>query len=121
MRTYTIEGPDNSPKVIMDESKSLIEISGNSTLKDAVGFYSNLMKWIIAFNTGNSRTKTINIRILQINESSSIWIETIIKKLINNFPATNLEINWYNAGKNKRVLSSVQMLQNQSDIKVNLI
>jgi hypothetical protein len=121
MRTYTIEGPANSPKVFIDESKSLIEFTGNSTLKDAVGFYSNLMKWIVAFNSGNYKTKIINIKLLHINDSSSIWIETIIKKLVDHIPATNLEINWYNTAHNKRVLSSAQMLQSRSDVKINLI
>jgi hypothetical protein len=121
MRTYTIEGENNSPNILIDESKCLIEISGNSTLKDANGFYSNVLNWIIAFNKGTSQTRTLNIRLHQINDSSFIWLETIIKKLIYYSPAADFEINWYNTANNKRVLAKALMLQNHSGKKLNLI
>jgi hypothetical protein len=121
MRTYTIEGEANSPNIFLDESKSLIEISGNSTLKDATWFYSNVLRWIIAFNSGNSKTRTININLQHINDSSLIWLETIIRKLTNCAPASDFEINWYNTEKNKSILARALTLQNNSGKKVNLV
>jgi hypothetical protein len=121
MRTYTIEGEDNSPNIFLDESKCLIEISGNSTLKDTSGFYSNVLNWIIAFNLGKSRTRIININLHHINDSSFIWIETIINRLTHCIPSNDFEVNWYNTENNKRVLAKALMLQNHSGKKFNLI
>jgi hypothetical protein len=121
MRTYTIEGEANSPNIFLDESRSLIEISGNSTLKDATWFYANVLKWILAFNSGNSKTRTVNIKLQHINESSLIWLETIIRKLINCEPAANFEVYWYNTDNNKNVLARALTLQNNSGKKVNLV
>lgn len=121
MRIYTIEGEAHSPNILLDESRSLIEISGNSTLKDANWFYSNVLKWIIAFNSGNSKTRIINIKLQRINDSSLLWLETIIRKLINGGPNADFEINWYNTEKNKSVLARALKLQNNSGKKVNLV
>jgi hypothetical protein len=117
-----IEGEANSPYVLIDESRSLVEISGNSTLKDTNPFYSNLLKWILAFNMGQTKTQKININIQRINDSSLLWLETIIKKLIHCSPLTGFEINWYSSRNNERVSTWIQMLQNQSImIKVTVL
>jgi hypothetical protein len=121
MRTFTIEGDEHSPHVFMDEEKSLVEISGYSTLKETNWFYCNLLKWLIAFNTGHSKTKTINIRLRRINDSSVKWLNLIFKKLENLLPSASYEINWYLEGANQRVYTSGKSFQQLSGLKVNLI
>lgn len=121
MRTFAIEGDSSAPSIFIDEEKSLIEISGYSTLKDTNWFYSNLLKWMIAFNSGNSRTRTINIRLRRVNDSSTKWLGLIFKKLVNLLPSANFEINWYLEGRNRRVLTCGRTFQQLSGLKVNLI
>ena len=121
MRTFAIEGDLSAPSVYMDEEKSLVEISGYSTLKDANWYYCNLLKWLIAFNTGSSKTETINIRLKRINDSSTKWLSLIFKKLLNLLPAASFEINWYLEGQNQRVLASGKSFQQLSGLRVNLI
>ncbi len=121
MRTFEIEGDTNTPSVFFDEENKLVEISGYSTLKDTNWFYSNLLKWLIAFNTGNSKTEVINIRLKRINESSTKWLSLIFKKLLNLLPSANFEINWHVEGQNNRVLASGKTFQQLSGLKVNLI
>jgi len=121
MKTFSIEGGEKSPSVFIDESGRLVEISGNSTLKDTNWFYSNVLKWILAFNMGSRKTEVINIKFERINDSSTKWILLILKKLANLIPASNFEINWYLISNNRRVILSGQMLQNSSGYKVNLI
>jgi len=121
MKTFSIERGEKSPGVFIDESGRLVEISGNSTLKDTNWFYSNVLKWILAFNMGSCKTEIINIKFERINDSSAKWILLILKKLANLIPVSDFEINWYLISSNRRVLLSGQMLREQSDYRVNLI
>lgn len=121
MKTFSIEGGEKSPSVFIDEWGRLVEISGNSTLKDTNWFYSNVLKWILAFNMGSRKTEVINIKFERINDSSTKWILLILKKLANLIPASKFEINWYLISNNRRVILSGQLLQNSSGYKVNLI
>ena len=41
MRTFSIEAGKNSPYVYLDESRKLVEINGNSTLRDAHWYLHN--------------------------------------------------------------------------------
>ncbi len=121
MKTFSIEGGEKSPSVLIDESRKVVEISGNSTLKETNWFYSNVLKWILAFNMGGRKTEVINIRLKQINDSSAKWILLILKKLANLIPTTDFEINWYLISNNRRVIAGGRILQSQSDYKVNLV
>jgi hypothetical protein len=121
MKTFSIEGGEKSPSVFIDESGRLVEISGISTLKDTNWFYSNVLKWILAFNLGSSKTEVINMKFVRINDSSTKWILLILKKMANLIPASNFEINWYLISNNRRVIHSGQILQNGLGYKVNLI
>ncbi len=121
MKTFSIEGGEKSPHVFIDESGRVVEISGNSTLKDTNWFYSNVLKWILAFNLGSCRTEVINIKLKHINDSSVKWIFLILKKLANLIPEAKFEINWHLIGNNRKVRISGQMLQDQSGYQVNLV
>ncbi len=121
MKTFSIEGGEKSPSVLIDESRRVVEISGNSTLKETNWFYSNVLKWILAFNMGGRKTEVINIRLKQINDSSSKWILLILKKLANLIPTNDFEINWYLISNNRRIIAGGRILQSQSDYRVNLV
>ena len=120
MRTFNIEGGLKSPQVYIDESKNIVEISGNSTLTDTNWFYSNLLKWILAFNLGENQTKTVNIRLQRMNRSSSKWLTLIFNQVKNLIPTCNFEINWYFDNNNQNLLNFGQYLKSQSRSKVNI-
>jgi hypothetical protein len=119
MRTYKIEGGLHSPSVFIDESKNLVEITGNSTLKETNWFYSNVLRWIVAFNSDTATIKVVNIKLNSINAGSSKKLAALLTRLAILFPA-HIVVNWYVEGDNS-VLSSGQMLKNLSGVKVNLI
>lgn len=121
MRTFSLEGDLTVPSIYMDESKSIIEITGNSTLREPHWFYTNLLKWLIAFNAGSSRTETINIRLDRINESSSKWLVLILKKLSGLLPDSNIHINWILASKNRYSVEGGQMLKDLPGFSVKLV
>jgi hypothetical protein len=121
MRTFAIEGNHESPEVFLDEKKMLLEITGNSTLKDTNWFYSNLLKWMIAFNMGESKTRTVNIKLQRINDSSAKWLTHILRKLVYIVPGTNLEINWYSSTMSRKLLERARSLEEHTGYRVNML
>jgi hypothetical protein len=121
MKTFEIEGDLTTPNVLIDESKRMIEISGNSTLREPHWFYCNLLKWMLAFNLGSLQTETINIRLVRINESSSRWLILILKKLSAVIPGSKIQVNWYLAGQRKLFPAAERLIREIPGFQVNLV
>ncbi len=121
MLTFKIDAKKTSPEVYIDKSKSVIEIKGNSTLKNTSWFYSNILKWTLAFNADISEQFIINIRLKKINDSSSKWLLLIFTKLAKLLPNKKITINWYYSQDGSSVQISGERLKLNSEIPVNLI
>jgi hypothetical protein len=121
MRMYSIEGKGDSPYVLLDEAGSLLEISGNFTLKDTYWFYGNLFRWMIAFNRGPYKTRTVNIRLKRINDSSLNQITLMFRKLANSISASDVEINWFVNGRSEHLPAIGRALQVGTSYGVNLL
>jgi hypothetical protein len=121
MRTFSIEGRNDSPRIFISEAGQSIEISGNSTLKETNWYYCNLLKWMIALNSGHSKTAVINIRLQRINDSSVKWLSLVFDKLAQFISPSLIEINWHFNAQSKRLLMSGQHIQQQSKNTVNLL
>jgi hypothetical protein len=94
IETLKIKITANSPEILMDPEKGLIEIKGSSFLEDSVSFYIPVLNWIKEYVT-RPRDTTVNFDLSYFNSSAAkIFITAfknlkIIKKM--NF---NLTINW---------------------------
>lgn len=122
MLTFRIEARKTSPEVVIDKSRHLIEISGSSTFTNTSWFYSNVLKWAIAFNQQGANTTTINIRLNRINESSTKWIMLIMRKLSTLIPENHtIVVNWYYQPTNAIMQINGERLKLNSLIPVNLI
>jgi hypothetical protein len=121
MLTFKIEGRSSSPEVVIDKARHVIEISGCSTFSNTSWFYSNVLKWAIAFNQQGATSTTINIRLNKINDSSSKWIMLIMRKLSTLMPGHNVIVNWYYQPSNINMQINGERLKLNSFIPVNLI
>lgn len=121
MISYKIEGKNESPDIFISASKNLIEIKGNSTLKDTNWFYSNLLKWVLAFNFGQRHAEVINIHFNLINDSTAKWLLLIFKKLEQLLPKNNFEINWYFQQTGGRIERIGQRIKEELKLNVNLL
>ncbi len=121
MLTFRIDAKRYSPEVFIDKTNKLIEISGSSTLKNTSWFYSNVMKWVVAFNAHSEKYTTINIKLEKINEESVKWITLIMKKLRSLFPEQQITINWYYDKRNVLVQLSGERVKLNAKVPVNLI
>jgi hypothetical protein len=121
MLTFRIEARQTSPEVIIDKANHLIEISGSSTFKNTSWFYSNVLKWAIAFNQQGANATTINIKLSKINDSSSKWIMLIMRKMSTLVPGHTIIVNWYYQPANVNMQINGERLKLNSHIPVNLI
>jgi hypothetical protein len=120
MRTFTIEKSENSPFVYLDEDKGSIEIRGKSTIKNPYWFYNNLLKWIVAFNLGDNKTKVINIQLSAVNNNSVKWLFIILNKISILTGNEKLIINWY-FRENSQIEKKGMEYKSNSPYHVNLI
>jgi len=121
MLTFRIDARRFSPEVNIDKQNHIIDISGASTLKNTSWFYSNVLKWVIAFNDSNNIRTTINIRLNKINDSSSKWLMLIMRKLVSIVPEQDIVVNWYYEPHNSTIQLSGERLKLNSEIPVNVI
>lgn len=121
MLMFRIEGRKSSPEVVIDKSNSRIEISGSSTFRNTSWFYSNVLKWAIAFNQNGLTTTTINIKLDKINENSSKWLMLIMQKMDALIPEHKIVVNWYYQPTNVNIQLNGERLKLNALVPVNLI
>lgn len=121
MLTFKINAKRYSPEVYIDRSNHVIDISGTSTLRNTSWFYSNVLKWVIAFNSDSAKPTVINIKLNKINDGSSKWLMLIMQKLVAIVPNQKVIVNWYYEARNSSIQLSGERLKLNSEIPVNLI
>jgi len=96
MIKLNIEETVESPAVIIDEEVGLVEIKGNSTMENPVGFYQNLFNHLCKFIEDKDKVLDINFRLVYFNTSSSKWIFQMLKILEGAYKSgKKLNINWF--------------------------
>lgn len=121
MISFRIDAKKASPEVVIDQKNHVINISGSSTLKNTSWFYSNVLKWVVAFNLKGAQVTTINIRLNKINDSSSKWLLLIIRKMYTILPDHNISVNWYYEPSNTTMQINGERLKLNSTIPVKII
>lgn len=121
MFSFRIDAKKTSPEIIIDQRNHVINISGSSTLKNTSWFYSNVLKWAIAFNFKGADVITINLRLNKINDSSSKWLLLIMQKMYSIIPEHNINVNWYYESSNSTMQINGERLKLNSIIPVKII
>lgn len=122
MNNYQIEGSSNSPAVVIDGNRGIVDISGPSDFKFARYFYQNLSRWILAFNLGSSKTRIINIRLTDINESSARWLKYTLEQLDKrSVDSVKPVINWYYSRNNEYIMSMGEKCRKHLNLPFNII
>jgi hypothetical protein len=94
MEKLVIKKTNNSPSILMDPVKGLIEFKGSSFLEDSVSFYIPVMDWIDEY-VANPMDTTINCELTYFNSSAAKILITAFKsfKIIKK-SNQKLIINW---------------------------
>ena len=81
MEIIYLEGTEDTPKVLLDPSKNIFEISGRSLPEDCASFYGPILKWLDSY-VGTPNANTIfEIKLEYFNTASSKMILDVLSKL----------------------------------------
>ncbi len=81
METLIIEGTDDTPKIILDKAKGMLEISGRSLSEDSVEFYKPVLEWISSYSKDPNDSTTFVFKLEYSNTASSKLIQDIMISL----------------------------------------
>ncbi len=121
MLTFKIDADKYSPEVLIDREKHIIDINGASTFQNTSWFYSNVLKWILAFSKPEPEKIVINIRLTRINEGTAKWLLIILQRLSTVVPKHSIVINWYYKPRNSSVLINGERIKLNVTVPVNII
>ena len=81
MRVITIQGSDDTPKVILDADNNTFEISGRSLPEDVVAFYDPILEWLDEYAQNPLEKTVFNFKLEYFNTASSKLLLDVLLKL----------------------------------------
>jgi hypothetical protein len=98
MENIYIEPTENSPKVVLNYEKGLIEFEGKCYPENTFEFFEPLLEWLENYFSGQAKSKTImNMKLSYFNSATTQSLFDIFD-LIQDGESNDLVINWfYNA------------------------
>ncbi|MDP1746322.1 MAG: DUF1987 domain-containing protein [Bacteroidota bacterium] len=122
-KSLIIEETHDTPKIILDKSKGVFEISGRSLPENAVKLYSPVLKWMEEYIMAPNQTTHFEFKLDYFNSASTkkiFEIITILEKLSsNNLPVTVI---WYHTKDDElirnRGLEIKEMVELPFEVKI---
>ncbi len=81
MQVIKIKGSDDIPKVILDKTEGIFEISGRSLPEDVVAFYDPILEWLDEYAEEPNEKTIFDFKLEYFNTASSKLILDILLKL----------------------------------------
>lgn len=81
MEALKISKTDDTPGIILDESRGIFEISGRSLPEDSVEFYSPVFQWIRRYQSEPNPLTAFVFKLEYANTASSKIIQDILSVL----------------------------------------
>ena len=81
MEDYNLIGTTKTPKVNLNVSKGLVELSGRSIPEVASEFYAPILDWMVEYSKNPKSQTAVQVKFEYFNTSSSKAILDIFKKL----------------------------------------
>jgi hypothetical protein len=81
MEILHLEGTADTPKIILDKTNKIFEISGRSLPEDSVEFYRPVLEWIAGYAKDPNPTTEFCFKLEYFNTSSSKLILDVLSAL----------------------------------------
>ena len=81
METIKIQGTEDTPRIILDAEKELLEISGRSLPEDVTAFYEPVLSWLNEYSENPNEKTVFNFKLTYFNTASSKLLLDILMKL----------------------------------------
>ena len=92
MEIINLEGAEDTPKIILDRTNGIFEISGRSLPEDTAEFYRPVLDWLGGYSASPNAKTSFAFKLEYFNTASSKLILDILSKL-ESIPGTT--VNWY--------------------------
>jgi SiaC family regulatory phosphoprotein len=92
MEILHLEGTEDTPKIILDKSNKIFEISGRSLPEDSAGFYKPVLEWIGDYSKQPNPATEFAFKLEYFNTSSSKLILDVLSDLED---IKGMKIDWY--------------------------
>jgi len=81
MEAIKIAGTEDTPSVILDKEKEVLEISGRSLPEDVASFYDPILNWLDEYAQDPLEKTIFNFKLVYFNTASSKLLLDILMKL----------------------------------------
>jgi O6-methylguanine-DNA--protein-cysteine methyltransferase len=81
MELIHLKGTEDTPKIVLDKSAGLFEISGRSLPEDAAEFYQPILDWLEKYATEANSSTNFLFKLEYFNTASSKLILDVLSKL----------------------------------------
>ncbi|MCX2742834.1 DUF1987 domain-containing protein [Mangrovivirga sp. M17] len=92
MEIINLEGTEDTPKIILDKSNGIFEISGRSLPEDSAEFYSPVLEWLESYSEDPNEKTDFVFKLEYFNTASSKLILDVLSALED---IDNTTIHWY--------------------------
>ncbi|MGB3618612.1 MAG: DUF1987 domain-containing protein [Catalinimonas sp.] len=92
LEILTLEGTEDTPKIILDGKNGIYEISGRSLPEDSAEFYSPVLEWLDGYAEAPNDNMEFVFKLEYFNTASSKLILDILSKLED---IDNVSVTWY--------------------------
>lgn len=92
MEIISLEGTEDTPKILLDKANGIFEVSGRSLPEDSAEFYQPIIEWLNAYRQDPLEETTFVFKLEYFNTASSKLILDILTAL-EEIPGVS--IHWY--------------------------
>ena len=96
MEIINIAATEDTPRIVLDHTQNIFEISGRSLPEDVVVFYQPVMQWLEDFEKNPISNMELSIKLEYFNTASSKLILDILLKLEDVYQkGTPIKVKWF--------------------------
>jgi hypothetical protein len=92
MEIINLEGAEDTPKIILDKTNKIFEISGRSLPEDSAEFYQPVLEWLAEYAKDPLPETIFDFRLEYFNTASSKLILDVLTALED---INNAIVHWY--------------------------
>jgi len=100
MENINIDKKDDSPRVVLDYEKGLLEFEGECYPENTFEFFEPILKWFNTYFKDTTKETTINFKLSYFNSATTQVLFDIFD-ILDESGHEMLKINWYYDKENK--------------------
>ena len=122
MDTLNIDISSETPRIILDKEKNIMEMAGNSIPEDAQAFYDPILEWIDNYLTSPNPKTNFVFKLEYFNTASSKLILDILFRLKSlNDAGNDVTVRWYHEENDMDMLLAAKTYVEITDLKFEFV